>query len=259
MAYFPPSHPDFNGLRHLLLLYGDARRPWTQEQLLSGVAHQGASGRPDDWFFDSFLFLNVKASSDRDYCADVNLGTTMCGEGDFFAMCSPQPAVREDWEELLDFYFGAGGALQTLDRTVAGALEAIGRPYGHRRNVVLMLPYPHITQRVGTRRSGQSPRDDAPGLRAPTPPQVTGPRAAAVTRRQRDRCNRQNLRCRRCRAESGARRRRSGPMRPLSTHARSRNSIPNLPPGPDGPPSRSQNARRVWALCLGSEGAPGVR
>jgi len=146
MAYYPQSHPDFNGLRHLLLLYGDARRPWTQGQLLAGVAHQDASGRPDDWFFDSFLFLNTKASSGRDYCADVNLGTTMCGEGDFFAMCSPAPAAREDWDELLDFYFGADGAVRTLDGAIAQAAAAIGRPYGPKRNVVLMLPYPHITQ-----------------------------------------------------------------------------------------------------------------
>lgn len=146
MAYFPQSHPEFNGLRHLLLLYGDAQRPWTPGQLLHAAAHLDADGRPDDWLFDSFLFLNVRSGTGRDYCADVNLGSTMCGEGDFFAMCSPQPAARDDWEALLDFYFLPDGALHTLDRTIAAARTAIGRPYGPRRNVVLMVPYPHITQ-----------------------------------------------------------------------------------------------------------------
>jgi glucokinase-like ROK family protein len=146
MPYFPQSHPAFNHLRHLLLLYGDAKRPWTAEQLRHAVAHLDGNGAADDWLFDSFLFLNVKSGSGRDYCADVNLGTTMCGEGDFFAMCSPQPAARADWEELLEFYFGDDGALQTLNAAVGRALGEVGRPYGPRRNVVLMLPYPHITQ-----------------------------------------------------------------------------------------------------------------
>jgi predicted NBD/HSP70 family sugar kinase len=146
MPYFPQSDPDFNGLRHLLLLYGDASRPWTREQLRYSVAHVDTSGRADDWLFDSFLFLNIKATSGHDYCADVNLGTTMCGEGDFFAACSPQPGNRQDWEELLEFYFAPDGALLTLDETLASVAAEVGTPYGHRRNVVLMLPYPHITQ-----------------------------------------------------------------------------------------------------------------
>lgn len=157
MPYFPQSHPDFNHLRHMLLLYGDAARPWTREQLRYAAAHLDPGGRADDWLFDSFLFLNPKATSGRDYCADVNLGTTMCGEGDFFAMCSPRPAGRSDWEELLEFYLGPSGALRTLDETL-GTLEAeIGRPPGHRRNVVLMLPYPHVTQAHWGPLAGTSP------------------------------------------------------------------------------------------------------
>ena len=156
MSYFPQSHHDYNGLRHLLLLYGDASRPWTPEQLRYCVAHQDAGGRADDWLFDSFLFLNAKARSGRDYCADVNLGTTMCGEGDFFAACSPQPARRQDWEELLEFYFGPNGALRTLDDSIEAVRHEIGRPSGTRRNAVLMLPYPHITQPVWGKLPGVS-------------------------------------------------------------------------------------------------------
>lgn len=146
MPYFPQSHPEFNFLRHLLLLYGDARQPWTEKRLLHSVVHLDSQGRPDDWLFDSFLFLNVKAGSGRDLCPEINLGTTLCGEGDFFAVCSREPANKEDWDELLEFYLGEDGAIRTLDRTLAAALAAIGRPYGRKRNVVLMVPYPHITQ-----------------------------------------------------------------------------------------------------------------
>lgn len=146
MPYFPQNLPEFNYLRHLMLLYGNAENPWTVDHLKYYVAHFDAAGKPDDWLYDSFLFLNTKAGSGRDFCADVNLGTTMSGEGDFFAVCSPQPANEKDWNELLEFYFGQSGALATLDGAVDYCLKNIGRPYGPRRNVCLMLPYSHVTQ-----------------------------------------------------------------------------------------------------------------
>ena len=146
MPYFPQGHPSVHGLRHLALLYGNAREPWTEHTLMPYVAHVNASGQPDDWFFDSFLFLNVQSAGGREYCADINLGTTMAGEGDFRAVCSPRPANRADWVELLEFYLGEGGALVMLERVIERCLKQVGRPYTGRRNVVLMLPYPHITQ-----------------------------------------------------------------------------------------------------------------
>lgn len=146
MAYFPPNEPSFNFLRHMMLMYGDTRRPWTMDEMQYYVAHLNGEGVPDDWLFDAFLFLNLKASSGNDFCADVNRGTTMSGEGDFFAACSPRPADKADWEELLEFYFGQRGAIETLHQTIERCGAVIGPPYGHRRNVILMLPYPHITQ-----------------------------------------------------------------------------------------------------------------
>ena len=160
MPYFPPSQPEFNGLRHLILMYGDSSRPWSERELRHSVAHLAADGRPDDWLFDSVLFLNVKAGSGRDFAADVNLGTTMSGEGDFFAACSPKPARTSDWEELLDFTLGPKGAVAELEKTIAGCAEAIGKAPEARRNVVLMLPYPHITQRAfGPLTSGSASLD----------------------------------------------------------------------------------------------------
>ena len=148
MPYFPPGQKEFNSLRHLVLLYGDRQRPWRVRDLEYYVAHLDAAGTPDDWLYDSFLFLNVKSGAGNDYCADVNTGTTMAGEGDFFAVCSPRPANRWDWEELLEFYLGESGALKRLDEAINGASPSIGRSYGTKRNVVLMLPYPHITQQA---------------------------------------------------------------------------------------------------------------
>ncbi len=147
MPYFPQSSPSMNHLRHLMLMYGGVERPWTEDDLRYYVAHQGANSRSDDWLFDSFLFLNVKAAAGRDLSADVNLGTSMSGEGDFFAMVSPHPASKQDWEALLEFYLGPTGAVATLDQTIERCGQEIGSFPEHQRNVILMLPYPHISQR----------------------------------------------------------------------------------------------------------------
>lgn len=157
MPYFPPSHPSTNYLRHLMLMYGGFERPWTVDDLRYYVAHQDASGRSDDWLFDSFLFLNVKAAEQRDFCADVNLGTSMSGEGDFFAMVSPRPATKRDWEELLEFYLGPEGAVETLDRAIEACAKEIGTVPDRKRNVILMLPYPHISQRAWGRLTPDGP------------------------------------------------------------------------------------------------------
>jgi hypothetical protein len=146
MAYFPQAHPDFNGLRHLLLLYGNAAKPWKQESLTHAVAHLDEAASVDDWFFDSFLFLNAKSSAGRDFSADINRGTTMSGEGDFYAVCSPEPALKEDWDELLEFYLGSAGAVSMLDQTIAACAAQVRSRPEFKHNVVLMLPYPHITQ-----------------------------------------------------------------------------------------------------------------
>ncbi len=145
MSYLEQDLTEFNHFRHLVLLYGESKRPWTREQLKYYAAHLGADGAADDWLFDSFLFINPKSGSGADYVADVNLGKSMSGEGDFFTVCSPNPADKTDWNELLDFYFAGEGALASLDRTIEELSGTISPPK-HRRNVILTLPYPHITQ-----------------------------------------------------------------------------------------------------------------
>ena len=145
MSYLKQGLPEFNHLRHLALLYGDSKKKWTKEELKYYVAHLGVDGKADDWFFDSFLFISPKSGAGRDYLADVNLGKTMSGEGDFCPMCSPNPADKSDWDALLAYYFGEGGALQTLDNTISEIAGHVPLPT-YKRNVVLSLPYPHITQ-----------------------------------------------------------------------------------------------------------------
>lgn len=146
MGYLKPDQPELNHLRHLVLMYGHDRESWTEEALRYYLTHITKDGSPDDWFYDSFLFLNSKARSGNDFQADINLGTTMNGEGDFYAVCSPNPAQLDDWKDLTELYLGDDGYLDRLESAIDRAIEEVGQKPAHKRNVVLAIPYPHITQ-----------------------------------------------------------------------------------------------------------------
>lgn len=146
MGYLRPHQEEFNYLRHLILMYGHDSESWSENDLRFYVTHINRDGSADDWFYDSFLFLNSKAPSGADFQADINLGTTMNGEGDFYAICSPNPARIDDWKDLIELYLGENGYLDRLESTVRWASGTLGHKPPFRRNVVLAIPYPHITQ-----------------------------------------------------------------------------------------------------------------
>lgn len=143
MGWYPQNDPQMGYLRHLVLLYGT---DWTPEKLRYYAAHMDPQGRPDDWLFDSFLFTVLSApGGGGSFIADINRGTTMSGEGDFYAIPMPKPADKQDYEALLEIYFGEGGLLDNLQAAVGGLKAELGAPE-HRRNVVLSIPYPGINQ-----------------------------------------------------------------------------------------------------------------
>jgi len=153
MAYFPQGNPNMGYLRHLVLLYGDRKETWTPARLRYYLAHLDRNGRPDDWLFDSFLFTPPTAPSGNAYHADINRGTSMSGEGDFYAIPCPNPANRRDYDALLDMYFGPGGYLDSLETAAAELAQGLP-PREHRHNVVLLLPYPGIAQAMWGRLPG---------------------------------------------------------------------------------------------------------
>jgi len=87
----------------------------------------------------------VYASSGNYLGADINAGTTMTGEGDFYAVPHPNPGTRRDWDDLLDMYFGDGGYLESLNATLESLKKVLPAPE-HKHNVVLLVPYPGIAQ-----------------------------------------------------------------------------------------------------------------
>ena len=120
MSYFAPDQPEYNYLRHLNLIIVETHALPEVETFLPQVAHYAAPDAkyPDDWFFDSFLILQCTATSGNYLYADVNCGTTMCGEGDFHAWLSPNPATVNDWKSTFDLYLGANGIADRLDKAI---------------------------------------------------------------------------------------------------------------------------------------------
>ncbi len=135
--YLEPGRPDLGYLRHLFFA---GLSDWGNDTFKYYLTELDEDGRPVRWLFDSVVPEYTLPSGNYPG-ADVNIGTTMSGEGDFYAVPSPTPAHLKDWESLLDLYFARGGELDLLDEQVGELAAAIGEP-PHPRNVVIVLPYP---------------------------------------------------------------------------------------------------------------------
>ncbi len=146
MTYFLPNQEDFNYLRHIDLVVAEPQKYPDKKVLLPQVAHFPSPGsKPDDWFFDSFLILHSFAPSGNFIYADINCGTTMCGEGDFHAWLSPNPATATDWLGVCDFLVGPESMASRIEAAIEEAALSLGPPTS-KRNIILPIPYPHPTQ-----------------------------------------------------------------------------------------------------------------
>ncbi len=143
MSYLEPHQPRYNFLQHLVLVGGGPDH--TVDTYLDYAAHRDVSGTPDGWMFDGFLFFDSKSPQGNDLGFDINIGTTMSGEGDFYAVPSPNPSHQGDWAAMIDQYFGEGGTLDRLNQAVKKAADVLGEP-PHPRSVVLIIPYPSPMQ-----------------------------------------------------------------------------------------------------------------
>lgn len=141
MAYFPPNDPDFNYLKHLILVGGTSDNPWHKEDFTPYVTHLSEEEVADDWMFDTFAFWHFTSPRGGTLGADINIGTTMSGEGGFYAVPTPNPGNKRDWEALLDWYFQPGVFADALDQAISEAKQHLGSPE-HKRNVVITIPYP---------------------------------------------------------------------------------------------------------------------
>lgn len=145
-SFLSPGTSEVGGVRQLCLIYHGRRSrvPWTAEALLPYVSYVDAQGRPVDWLFDSFLFIEFAADN----------GAQLY----YYDPKHPQPAL-EEWHWLADAWFRTTTGVIGLEQAVAHAGEVLGDP-GHRVNVVLGLPVPLKELRSFGRLPGQSQKLD---------------------------------------------------------------------------------------------------
>lgn len=102
---------------------------WTADRFASHVSYQDADG--EHWLFDAFLCTEGY---------DGVRGLTMSIQAGGRAS-----AIKESWEDLLDYWFRKGSTLDQLDQAVSAAASRIGNPHTP-RYVVITLPDPIMFQ-----------------------------------------------------------------------------------------------------------------
>ena len=125
MGYLSPGTA---GIRHLCLIYhGQERRVnWTEENLLPYVAYVDQEGKPKDWLFDSFLFIEFATDAKKS-----------------LYHYAPKAAQADgtDWKWLADAWFRKDTGLIGLERCVESVGKTLNDPE-QKVNVVITLPVP---------------------------------------------------------------------------------------------------------------------
>ena len=118
----------------MVLCYGGShhRNPylWEKERFAPLVSYTDEAGK-EHWLFDSFLFLesqdtNVPGRVDYTYMIGVlrDMGYS---------------AGREQWNYLIDYWFGADSGVNALEEAVAAAAQRLGTPPTKRKVVMVLL------------------------------------------------------------------------------------------------------------------------
>ncbi len=149
--YLRPGTEEVGGVRDMVLIYhGMERRvDWTSEAIMPYVAHVDEDGEPQDWLFDSFLFIEFSTDD----------GTML----NHAAKDAKLPELA-DWQWLADAWFRDDTGLVGLEEAVAEAGAALGDPE-HVVNVVIALPTP-LREITDFGRAGDEERPQA-GMPAP--------------------------------------------------------------------------------------------
>lgn len=119
-------------IRDLVLIYdgGDHRTiDWNKEKFAPYVATDAVDGKPAEWLFDGFLFLEIYCTADRG----------------FAKWYRKNGARKEDWIALIEHYLSPDRDITALNECVGDKRKEIGGEF-HRRKVVLALPEPIAKQ-----------------------------------------------------------------------------------------------------------------
>jgi len=128
LGYLPPGTPEVGGINDMVLIYHgrQSRVPWTKEALMPYVAYVDEQGIPQDWFFDSFLFIEFATDN----------GTWI----HYHREDTPLPTI-DDWVWLADGWFRPTTGLIGLEQAVAEVADKLG-PADRKAKVVIGMPVP---------------------------------------------------------------------------------------------------------------------
>ncbi len=135
-GYMQPG-PETGDVHHMILIYGNHNANiWSKEALKPYAAHYNANGTygntaddfPDDWMYDTFLFLALKQSLQVSFVETNN---------------QFEPAGKAEWQWLLDRWFNhTNGEIVALNQAVGELKTELGDPT-HKKKVVIGIPYPN--------------------------------------------------------------------------------------------------------------------
>jgi hypothetical protein len=138
-AYIPKQDEKADGASNIMLVYAGYYDPrnyngqeigvWDREKFLPYVAHLNERGRPDDAFFDSFLFLGLKTP----------LGGSL--HRYYSWVQDSHPGTKADWEWILDRMFVKNQQLDALDQAVRQVGAQLHDP-DMQVKVYMVLPFP---------------------------------------------------------------------------------------------------------------------
>ncbi|MBC9934930.1 DUF4855 domain-containing protein [Chitinophaga qingshengii] len=115
--------------RDMVLIYGagtESDQQWDPYAFHPYVVYKNKQNLYD-WMFDGFLFLELKDQWDYSFTA---------GHGD-----PNKPALKANWNTMLDKYFTAGRSLHALDQAIDDATWSAGQP-PNKRKIIIGIPEP---------------------------------------------------------------------------------------------------------------------
>lgn len=122
----------------MVLLYGGsphrkAEYRWTPETIKDYVEYTDREGK-SHWLFDSFLLLEfMNAGGEKD---SKTLITGYKYKGEYL-----HSAVKQNWKDLIDYYFADGSGVDALELAIEETAKTIGDPKT-KRQVVIGIPEP---------------------------------------------------------------------------------------------------------------------
>lgn len=128
--YLSPGADACGGIHDLLLIYsGDSTsQDWNTGDFDPYVFHLAEDGRPDDWFFDGFLFL----------------GQTLPGNQSTELNAATPASDMNGWQWYIDRIFQKNKFIDALNTTISAAAPNLSKVQN--RKIVVMIPYPSTKQ-----------------------------------------------------------------------------------------------------------------